>query len=296
MSLIERAIDKLRREGKPVHADRRAEPMTIGSVVNNPASAQGPLSDVVRSLRTIRVNRESLRNAGYLPERSQDRRFADQYRQIKRPLIASIFNTDPSKPRIVPRIMMASALPGDGKTFTSINLALSMASERDVSVLLVDADIPKPHVSRIFGVEQERGLIDALVEETVDVESLVLSTDVPGLAILPAGQPHEGATELIASARMRSVVERLQARHPRRIVLFDSPPLLMSSESRSLISVCGQVVLVVKSGQTPRQAVLNALSDIDESKPVSLVLNRGTDSADGYYGYGSLGTYGDRAE
>jgi protein-tyrosine kinase len=191
--------------------------------------------------------------------------------------------------------MMASALPGDGKTFTSINLALSMASERDVSVLLVDADIPKPHVSRIFGVEKEPGLIDALLDENIDVESLVLSTDVPGLDILPAGRSHEGAAELIASARMRHVVDRLQARHARRIVLFDSPPLLLSSESRSLVAVCAQVVMVVKSGQTPRQAVLNAISSIDESKPVSLVLNRGAATTDTYYGYGTQGSYGDRA-
>src|ERR1043165_7009541 len=98
--------------------------------------------------------------------------------------------------------MMASALPGDGKTFTSINLALSMARERDISVVLADADIPKPHVSRIFGVEREKGLLEALTDPAVDVESLVLPTDVGGLSILPAGTPHEGATELLASARM----------------------------------------------------------------------------------------------
>jgi exopolysaccharide/PEP-CTERM locus tyrosine autokinase len=294
MSLIERAIDKLRREGKPVHGDRRGEPVTIGSVVAAEASAGASLPDVVRSNRIIRVDREALHNAGYLPDRSQDRRFAAEYRQIKRPLVAAMFGNESGKPRTAPSVMMASALPGDGKTFTSINLALSLACERDVSVLLVDADTPKPHVSRIFGVEEEPGLMDVLADESVDVESLVLSSDVPGLAILPAGKVHERATELLASARMRSVVERLHQRFPRRIVLFDSPPLLLSSESRALIGVCGQVVLIVKSGQTPRQAVLKALSGIDENKPVALILNRGSATAESYHGYGSYGSYGDR--
>jgi protein-tyrosine kinase len=290
VTLVERAIEKLRR-----NAEQAQKPVTrpVGSLVVEappPADENGP--PPVPGRRIV-VNRDVLREAGYLPETAVDRRFADHYRQIKRPLISQALAAPdpvPGSPRL---IMMASALPGDGKTFTSINLALSMARERDVSVVLVDADTPKPHVSRIFGVQDEPGLLDALGDPAVDIESLVLPTDVGGLSILPAGRTHDGATELLASARMSAVVARLIARNPRRIVLFDSPPLLVSSESRALSAVAGQVVLVVRSGATPRQAVLDALEQIAE-RPVSLVLNQGRISITGnYYGYGSYGAYGD---
>jgi Mrp family chromosome partitioning ATPase len=189
---------------------------------------------------------------------------------------------------------MTSALPGDGKTFTSINLALSLAHERDVSVVLVDADIPKPHVSRIFGVDAEPGLTDALASVDLDIESLVLPTDVGNLSVLPAGRGADNATELLASARMGAVLTRLLSRHPRRIVLLDSPPLMVSSEARSLVAIAGQLVMVVRSGRTPRKAVLDALTEIGGERSVSLVLNQGPTGFGGGYGaYGDYGAYGE---
>jgi exopolysaccharide/PEP-CTERM locus tyrosine autokinase len=225
-----------------------------------------------------------------MPESGRERQFANHYRQIKRPLIAKALasggDTVARSPRL---IMMASALPGDGKTFTSINLAVSMARERDISVVLVDADLPKPHVSRVFGVDQEPGLLDALSDANLDVESLLIPTDAGALSILPAGKHNESATELLASVRMAAILARLLARNPRRIVLFDSPPLLISSESRALAATMGQIVLVVRSGSTPRQAVLDVLEDLGENSPVSLVLNQGRVALGDYYGYGDYG-------
>jgi protein-tyrosine kinase len=289
MTLVERAIEKLRRNA----AEQRQKPevQAVGSlVVESREAIDAPDAPLAAPARRIAVDRDALRAAGYLPEASVDRRFADHYRQIKRPLIAAAL----ARPEAVinsPRlIMMASALPGDGKTFTSINLALSMARERDVSVVLVDSDTPKPHVSRIFGVDNEPGLLDALIDGAADIESFVLPTDVGGLSILPAGKTHDGATELLASTRMAVVVTRLIARNPRRIVLFDSPPLLVSSESRALSSIAGQVVLVVRSGATPHQAVLEALDQLGADQQVALVLNQGRVSlTGGYYGYGDYG-------
>ncbi|HEX6396097.1 MAG TPA: hypothetical protein VFZ95_01620 [Steroidobacteraceae bacterium] len=286
MTLVERAIEKLRRASEQ---QRPAESRPLGSlVVDTPAAADASGAPATVPSRRVVVDRQALREAGYLPETVVDRRFADHFRQIKRPLISAALAAPDAKPGSPRLIMMASALPGDGKTFTSINLALSMARERDVSVVLVDADTPKPHVSRIFGVSDEPGLLEALGDASTDVESLILPTDVGGLSILPAGRPHDGATELLASARMSAVVTRLIARNPRRIVLFDSSPLLASSESRVLAEAVGQVVLVVRSGTTPRQAVLDALEQLAD-RQVALVLNQGrANLASGYYGY-----YGD---
>lgn len=289
MTLVERTIEKLRRS-----AEQRqpSKPPTVGSLVVEPRPVENAGDPGLPPARRIHVDRDVLREAGYLPETSVDRRFADYYRQIKRPLVSAALvapDAVAGSPRL---IMMASALPGDGKTFTSINLALSMARERDVSVVLVDADVPKPHVSRIFGVDSEPGLIDAVVDSGVDIENFVLPTDVGGLSILPAGTPHEGATELMASARMSAVLTRLIARNPRRIVLFDSSPLLVSSESRALAAVTGQVVLVVRSGATPHQAVLDAIEYLGPDRSIGLVLNQGRASLSGYYGYGEYGDNG----
>jgi exopolysaccharide/PEP-CTERM locus tyrosine autokinase len=234
-----------------------------------------------------------LRAAGFVPDETVERRFADQYRRIKRPILMQVQALIAARSPGAQLVLMASALPGDGKTFTSINLALSMARERDVSVLVMDADVAKPHISRIFGVDREPGLLDALADDTLDIESLVLPTDVTGLSMLPAGQHHDAATELLASARMNQVITRLTARDPRRVVLLDSPPLLLSSESRALVQIAGQVVLVVRAGGTPRRAVQEAIGYIGDDKPVGLVLNQSEMAlSEGYYGYGN---YGDAA-
>ena len=288
MSLVERAIEKLRlgaNEQRQKLPTRQVGSVVVDAAVPGPTPGDPPAAPQ----RRVLVDREALRQAGYLPESAVDRRFAGHYRQIKRPLIQQALASPEPVAGSARLIMMASALPGDGKTFTSINLALSMARERDVSVVLVDADTPKPHVSRIFGVDREPGLLDALADASLDVESFVLPTDVDGLSILPAGGIHEGATELLASTRMVALVTRLIARNPRRVILFDSSPLLISSESRVLAANVGQVVLVVRSGTTPQQAVLDALEQLGDTN-VALVLNQGHVSlGGGYYGYGGYG-------
>ncbi len=229
-----------------------------------------------------------LRKRGYLPDLSQERPFDDYYRRIKRPVIAQAMVQAPAGATDLRLVMMTSALPGDGKTFTSINLALSIAREQDVSVVLVDADVAKLHLSRILGVEREPGLLDAVIDPTLDIESEILSTNIAGLSILPAGTQHDSATELLASVRMTQVVGRIMAADPRRIALFDSPPLLSSSESRAMVQMFGQVVLVVRSGVTPQQAVLDAISCVPENKPVGLILNgRVASLTEKYYGYGT---------
>ena len=233
-----------------------------------------------------------MRAGGYLPEEDKERQFADQYRRIKRPLIDKALsgNAAIGDPRI---IMVTSALPGDGKTFTSINLALSMALERDISVLLIDADVAKRHVTEIFGLDQQPGLLDALVDERLDAESCVVPTTTRGFSILPAGRRVPNTAELLSSNRMGKVMASLCTRNPRRILLLDSPPLLMTNEGRALVKFVGQVVLVVRTGKTPRQAVQAAVAQFDVQQAGGVVLNDVPGSStEGYYGYGSYGTDG----
>jgi exopolysaccharide/PEP-CTERM locus tyrosine autokinase len=270
---VPRATDKVQRG--PVPADENPQPS--GDVASGPA---------------VEIDLQGLRSAGYLPEEDRKRQFADHYRQIKRPIIdKALAGATPGgmDPRL---IMVTSALPGDGKTFTSVNLALSIARERDISVLLVDADVLKPHVSKIFSITTQAGLTDLLLDETRRVESLVLPTNIRGLSLLPAGRPAEGGAELFASQRMRQLLANLLASHPRRLVLLDSPPLLLTSESRALVPVVGQVVLVVRAGQTPLSAVRDAIG-LFSKEQAGLVLNHSESAySESYYGY--YGNYGDR--
>jgi exopolysaccharide/PEP-CTERM locus tyrosine autokinase len=284
MSMVEKALAKVRPSTDGgVRIDRTDELPIID-----------PSAAVLDPSRMVAINRASLQALGLLPDASQTRRLADQYRQIKRSLIAKVRALSAERKAAAQLVMLASALPGDGKTFTSINLALSIARERDVTILLVDADVLKPRLSGILGVDREPGLMDALIDESANVESFILPTDVPGLSILPAGRKDEAATELLGSTRMAKVVARLTARDPRRIVLFDSPPLLPTSESRALAQSVGLVLLVVRAGATPRSAVLDAIGLIDADKPVALVLNQSLmATSDSYYGYGDYGNYGD---
>jgi protein-tyrosine kinase len=249
-----------------------------------PVVSAVPTLEPARPTRVVHIDRDALRHAELLPPVSQERQLAGEYRAIKRPLIANALGRGVPKIPGGHRIMIASAMPGDGKTFTSINLALSFALEKDLSVVLVDADVAKAHLSRTFGVHNELGLMDLLRDEPLDVESFILPTDVPGLSILPAGKAIDTANELLASARMEQIANQITVRYPNRIVLFDSPPLLVTSEAMAMSNVVGQIVMVVRAGVTPQSAVLDAIELLGEGKSIGLVLNQTDEQVrPGYY-------------
>ncbi len=307
MSLVERALKKIQESraqapAAPVAPVLAGAPSpTIPLQVPRPASATQPAPAVahaaprvaavpaaepIRTARTVRIDREALRQDELLPPLSQERQLAGEYRQIKRPLIANALGRGVPKLVNGHRIMVASAMPGDGKTFTSINLAMSFAMEKDLSVVLVDADVAKAHLSRIFGIQSDMGLMDLLRDEHLDAESLIMPTDVPGLSLLPAGKGSEAATEMLASARMETIASQISARNPNRIVLFDSAPLLVTSEAMAMASVVGQIVMVVRAGVTPQSAVLDAIELLGEGKSIGLVLNQTDEQVRaGYYQY-----------
>jgi protein-tyrosine kinase len=291
MSLVEKALEKMQqaqriRSTTEAPAPRQTVFGTIvgGEAVISPDGAQPPERPPAR---IVAIDQLALREAGILPPQPQERQIAHQYRQIKRPLVSNALGRGTSRLPNGHLIMIASAMPGEGKTFTSVNLAFSMTLEKDLRVVLVDADIPKPHITRLFGLDAERGLTDVLSDRSLDVESLVLPTDVPGLFVLPAGTRTENATELLASNRMRDLVTQLARNDSNRIALFDSPPLLLTTESHALSDLAGQIVVVVRAETTPQSVVLDGLSFIPQGKPVSLVLNQCTDRMpSGYYYYG----------
>jgi protein-tyrosine kinase len=283
MGIVDKALEKLRQAQQPAEA----HPQATGSALRrSSALAKSRKEPSLVPVQRIVIDQDKLMSAGVRPPLHEAWQIAEQYRQIKRPLIANASGRGitPVANRHV--IMVASAMPGEGKTFTAVNLAYSIASEKDVNVLLIDADVPKPQLTKLFALTGSAGLLDALQDEPVDVESLILATDTPGLSLLPVGRRQANATELLASERMRTLVTRLGEHDPQRIVLLDSPPLLLTTESRALAAVAGQVVLVVCAGQTAQQTLLDALNHL-EGCTVALVMNQNTNlERTGYY-YGN---------
>ncbi|MBI3366898.1 MAG: tyrosine-protein kinase family protein [Burkholderiales bacterium] len=240
--------------------------------------------------RQVEIDFDVLTAQNIITPNAARNRTADQFRVIKRPLINNATGKGAASLTHANLIMVTSALPGEGKSYTSVNLAMSIAAELDHTVMLVDADVARPSVLRMLGLPPSPGLLDVL-EGKADMSSVLMRTNVDKLTILPSGTPHERATELLASDAMRQLLDDMATRYPDRIIIFDSPPLLLTTESRVLATNMGQIVMVVHAGKTLQADVTHALSTI-ESCPVKMtVLNKARDSQ-GAYGYGYSYGYG----
>ncbi|MGH8318311.1 MAG: P-loop NTPase [Steroidobacteraceae bacterium] len=279
MSVVEKTIRKIQEQRAAAEA---------ASAAAAAGEAPPPTGPIVSDLAPVVFDREALRSAGLLPPVTDEQRLSSEYRRIKRPLLANAFGPEGARVRKGYLIMLASALPGEGKSFTAINLALSLSLERDIEVLLIDADVVKPQLTRVVGLEGEPGLLDVLRDPRLSVESMIRPTTVRGVSFLPSGTSSPEATELLASKRMEQVAAALEQRDSQRIALFDSPPLMQTTESAALAQVAGQIVLVVLAESTPQPVVLDALDLLQGHPSVSLVLNesgQSTTSAYYYYGY-----------
>lgn len=234
---------------------------------------------------TVTIDLERLERLGYLVPTQTRSLLADEFGHIKRPLLKNTRISDAAAERLS-LIMVTSALPGEGKTFCAINLALSMSVEVDTSVLLVDADVMRPEAMKRLGVQAQKGLLDLLTDRHLELSDVVLQTNLPKLALLPSGTRNRISTELLASEAMESLLVALAERYADRIVIFDAPPLLVTSEAKVLAEQLGQVVLVVEAENTPRKAVLQAIAALEHCPVVMSVLNKAPESAGGLgYGY-----------
>ncbi len=306
MSIVERALEKAqqRAAAEDVAVNRAAQAQsapqhtsagTASSVNAVEQQTEKVGTDTGNTRAVVHIAIEQLRQQGELPSIDTERRIAEEYRRIKRPLVAralgSANSADGARNRL---IMVASALPGDGKTFTSLNLALSLALEKDIKVVLIDGDVAKPHITSILGLQAELGLLDVLRDPSLAIDAVIHQTDMPNLSVIAAGRRSDTDTELLASKRMEEVMALLVGSDQRRVVLLDSSPLLLTSESRELTRVAGQLVLVVRAGVTPQAAVFEAINSISETCAAGIVLNQvmqRTGNAE-YYGYGTYPNYG----
>lgn len=259
--------------------------------VSTPILLEGPLPFETSS-GVATIDRNRLRDNGFIVPDAAPGSLAEEFRIVKRQLLLNASGAATGKPLERGRmILVCSAQPNDGKTFCAVNLALSLASERDTDVLLVDADVAKPEILSTLGIEGGSGLMDALQNPSIDVEQLIIRTNIPKLAVLAAGRQANNDTEMLASARTKHVLDGLANNHPSRIIIFDSAPALAASPASVLALNVGQVMMVVRADRTTESELRDALALVDGCPNVCLLLNGssyfgGNHSFGSYYGHG----------
>lgn len=261
------------------HPAEPVQPHKADRLVQPPLRGTKLLSDMAE------IDLDRLRQLGGVTPNEEKTQIGEEFRIIKRPLIMNAFNREAGKTNNN-LIMVTSALVGEGKSFCAVNLAISIAMEMDHTVLLVDADVARPSLPKYLGVSNEKGLMDVLLDKSLDLSDVMRRTNIEKLSILTSGRKSRHATELLASQSMSDLLTEIAQRYNDRIVIFDSPPLLLTSESRVLATQMGQIVLVVEGEKTSQKAVKDALRQIESCESINLVYNKANPFSGGdLYGY-----------
>ncbi|MFD2167346.1 XrtA-associated tyrosine autokinase [Thalassotalea euphylliae] len=284
MSTIEKALAKQKTKAPATNDVVTEEKNTESneSVSVNPAPAPTEKFDIF-------IDNEKLTERGFLHTGGNTTNQQEEFRHIKRKLINNAFGPASKTLNNSNLIMVSSANPNEGKTFVSINLALSIALEQDKTVLLIDADVLRPSIHRELEFENSTGLLDYLCGDTDDVSQIIYSTNLNNLKIMPAGKAHHLTNELLASDRMATLSKELSSRYPDRLVIFDCPPLLGVTETPVLASLVGQAAVVVEESKTKLETIKRATSSLNEDLAIGFVLNKTIKTSKdvyGYYGYG----------
>jgi protein-tyrosine kinase len=308
MDLIQRAAERLKQNSELTLVERAAAaaapppiaPEPEEALVEPPAPQPAPSAPPVlpsgtaaerRQGRYVTLDLGKLQVAGFVTPTGSRTRIAEEFRVIKRPILLRAFATGEERIESGNLMMVTSAKPGEGKTFTAINLAMSMASERDIHVLLVDADVQRPSVFQVLGLPPQKGLLDVLSDSSLTPADVLTRTNIRNLTLMAAGTPSLATTELLASQKMIELMQDIATRYQDRIIILDAPPVLASSEPSVLALHVGQIILVVEAGKTGQRAVEQTLTYIGGCPNISIVFNKadtgsGRDEFGGYgYGY-----------
>jgi len=241
------------------------------------------------SAELVELDLDDLAAKGFLTPDARHNLLAEEYRIIKRPLLRAAFSgarTENDRENIA---LVTSPRPGEGKTFSSINLAMSISSEPDYHVLLVDADVRQRGLTRALGMAHRKGLSEVLSTPEMSLADVIVRTNIPNLSVIPAGGGVKSPTEMFATARTRDLMAEMTERYSDRFIIVDSPPVLASSEPGVLAGYVGQVIMIAMAGETPKQAIADSLVLLDSTPRISFILNKVTLMAGsgrfGYYGY-----------
>ncbi len=274
-------------------SDAPVAPHPVAFAKSEPAAAPAaPQPEAPRAVAfggpLVHIDREHLRDGGLIVPEDPVTGLLEEFRIVKRELLA---DARAGASPLARRILVCSPHPGEGKTYCATNLAIALAAERGLEVLLVDADVVKPSVALRLGIDVEQGLMDALADPSIRPESLVIRTDIEGLFVLPAGTATSLDAEYLASARTGEVLDRLTQGAPDRIVIFDTPPALAASPAAELAQHVGQALLVVRADETSRAALEDAQQLLSACGDIKLLLNAARYSPSGRR-FGTYGTKG----
>lgn len=291
-SSVEKAAEKLAGGSAP-EAGSGAGRTDVGldePLATDAAAASSGNDDTRRTSRRVEINMEGMRATGIVTANAEGSLVAEEFRLVKRPLLLKAFDRGPGAIRNGNLIMVSSSNANEGKTFCALSLAMSIAVERDLTVMLVDADLANPNVPEMLGFEAELGLLDMLADDDLELSDVLVRTSLKNLTVLPAGRSHHLATELLASERMERLVEDIAQRYSDRVIIFDSPPTLVSSIPGVLALHVGQIVYVVQADLTTQGAIDAGLGLISACKNIYLLLNKTraigeADSFGAYYSY-----------
>jgi protein-tyrosine kinase len=309
MSIVERALQKAQAH-KPGAAAAQTESSTPAvphqdeTASTAPVRALGPAASPAERdpgitasdlKRIVEIDVERLRAAGRLPPAESMHQTEEEFRRLKWPLLGALTGRGGGTPARNNVVLVTSAEPSEGKSFTSLNLALNIVRDREMRVILVDGDVALPGLTPSMGLDGAPGLNDALDDPGISIHDVTYRTSVEGLFFVPAGKWHEHSPELIAGSRMPGIIEELSSRVGKGVVIFDSPPLLATNEAQAATRYVGHVLLVVRADRTEQRAVQDALALIDKDTPVSAVLNGVQATAlSKYYGHYYYSGYGSK--
>ena len=270
------------------NAQTQSSPNSKSKIVSNLPEDKPELTiDNAIQKSKFKLNFTELEERGFVSTTGQRKQINEEYREIKRKLLSNAFGPISKTIHNSNVIMVTSGRPSEGKTFTAVNLALSIASEQDKTVLLVDADVLKPNVLRTLRLERRKGLMEYLMGEVEEVSEVLYPTNIDTLKIIPAGKYDHRTTELLASQRMHDTVDEFANRYKDRVIIIDTPPLIGITESAVLANFAGQAVVVVEEGRSKLNDIKFSIERLNPEMAVGFVVNKSVDSSslNGYYGY-----------
>ncbi len=295
MSIIEKVMDKLEMADQSDPQSQRVKHIDNKDNKDNASAATGEISvehqsqadnaGLTKTSQLVEFDFESLEKSGIMTPDSINITLSEQYRRIKMPILQNAFGADGLATENRNMVMVTSSIQGEGKSFTSFNLAMSIAKEFNHTVLYIDADVTQKMLNKFAGVGEKAGLVDFLLDEKQELADLLLKTNIQGLTLLPSGRSYDRITEMWASQRMNDLMRELSKRYSDRLVIFDAPPILQESSASILARLVGQIIVVVEAEKTPRHIVEEALTMINDSQFVGLILNKSNQRDVAEYGY-----------
>ncbi|TAK91037.1 MAG: hypothetical protein EPO06_06910 [Burkholderiaceae bacterium] len=283
-SLIERAVAQQPAPAAQAVPPTTAVAETVRANAPTPRRATTPAPTENVTDKTISISIDKMREAGMVTPDGANIEVNAEFRIIKRPLLENAFSRGGQATGTHSNtVMITSAIPGEGKSFCAMNLAMSLAMEPDHNVILVDADVHRFTTLRELGAEAQlkhaRGLIDLLHDPALPIEHCIHRTNIDKLMILPFGHFQSRATELFGSRSMLERIDQLCARYQNSMIVFDCPPILATTEARVLAGLMGQVVLIIEAERTTRDQVKEALGYIESANVVGTILNKNLNKA-----------------